>query len=399
MAGPVPSTAAWPVSEHHLRRKILIVVAPFGYGPASKGLLIAQALADSADITVVSSRDAYRFIERFKAGDVVCREGIFHTAFADAADLAPYDLCISINNEPAVHHLIGRGLEARTLFVDSILPWRSMHSRVSFRRPILGYLVQDFPGVASCMAECRAQTVELTAPMVWSRPRGDASAAQGSREVVLHVGGVTSPLVHWEMLRRPVEVIVQHALALARRTGRTLTVIGSRHLDPSGTTGSDDFRILGDISPPETARLLGGAELLLSTPGIGAVYEAMACGVPTIVLPPMNSTQLMQYGVFSDLGFPGSMSNEASTALRETARSIPWDGQTAHCVRFVNLNLSACLAELPRHMLSVLAAGGAGLAYAEAQRVQAAFFAGLSTTSATDIIRRFLFDESRPARP
>lgn len=376
-----------------MRRKVLIVAAPFGYGPAAKALLVAQALADIADITIFSNRDAFRFVERFKSADVVCREGIFHTSFAHAADLAPFDLFISINNEPAVHHLIDMGLEARTLFVDSILPWRSVHSPVGFRRPILGYLVQDFPGVASCLEQCRAQSVELTAPMVWGRPREDASGRQPRGEVILHVGGVTSPLVGWEMLRRPVAEILHRAISLTRKTRRRLTVIGSRHLDTLGAASGDDIRILGDISPPQTARLIGEAELLLSTPGIGAVYEALACGVPTIVLPPMNSTQLMQYGVFADAGFPGSMLAQAGAALRTSALSIPWNGQTAHCVGFVNRNIGACVAELPRHMDSVLAAEGVGPGHAEIQRVQAAFFASLSRTSATDAIRRFLLDD------
>ncbi|MDO8419517.1 MAG: hypothetical protein Q7S90_05715 [Rubrivivax sp.] len=393
-----------------MRKNVLIVAAPFGYGPVARALLVAQALADVADITILSSGDAYRFATRFMRGPIVGREGVFRSVYADAADLAPFDLFISINNDPAVHHLVHMGLEARTVFVDSILAWRSVNSPVRFRKPILGYLAQDFPGVASGLADCQAQIVELTAPMVWNSPAVErarpprASPATGDdrgctrvapvslqqrRAVTLHLGGVTSPLVSWEMLRRPIEAIFRRSVALARRHGRRLVVVGNRHLGDL-SVGDGDVEILGDVSPPEAAALVGDSEILLSTPGIGAVYEALACRVPVILLPPMNSTQLIQYGVFAQRGFPGSMHARAGAALLQAATSIPWDRQTAYSIDFLSRNLSAALAELPRQMARLLGDDTGATARQEALRVQADFLGALSRTSAVEIMRKVL---------
>ncbi|MBE0549813.1 MAG: hypothetical protein IH627_19575 [Rubrivivax sp.] len=407
----------WGVSpdlECELRKNVIIMAAPFGYGPAAKALLIAQALSDVADVTLFSSGDAYRFLARYMQGPNVCREGVFQSSYALDSDLAPFDLFISVNNDPAVHHLVSKGLEARTVFVDSILLWRSANSTVRFRKPILAYLAQDFPGVASCLARGQAQIVELTAPMVWSAERieapgtpqdtstarggpGPARAASGAPHrhgaVTLHLGGLTSPLVSWEMLRRPIEEIFRRSLALTRRHGRKLTVVGSRNLGALAGAEGDDVTVLGDVSPTQAAALVGSSEVLLSTPGVGAVYEALACGVPTILLPPMNSTQLLQYGVLTDCGVPGSMHARARADLLQAGRSIPWDKQTAYSIRFLTRNLPAALAELPRQVERLLGDGGRGPAFEEVQRLQAAFVGALSKTSAVDIVRKVLLGE------
>ena len=52
--------------------RVLIIAAPFGYGPAARALLLANALADLAAVTLLSSRDAYRFIAQHRAPPVRC---------------------------------------------------------------------------------------------------------------------------------------------------------------------------------------------------------------------------------------------------------------------------------------------------------------------------------------
>lgn len=379
-----------------MRPRVLVLAAPFGYGPAARSLLIAEALCDGADVTIFTNRDALHFVNRFKRPQVTSLDGVFTTAFAGAADFAPYDLFISLNNEPAVHHLIRWGLQARAVFVDSILPWRSANSPVGFRADIRAYLAQDFPGAAPCLKTCHAQTVALTAPMVWTRP-GDATrdaTQQRPRNVTLHLGGVTSPLVSWAMLQRPIEQIVASVLTLTRAQGRRLSVIGSRNLGTLAAAHDGDVTMLGDVSPPQAAALIGSSELLVSTPGIGAVFEAMSCGVPTLLLPPMNSTQSMQYSVFTERGYAGAMPAPLTAALRQALAAVAWNRQTACCIEFLHTHLAAALAELPRHMSRFLAPESRAEAFEEATRAQADFRDGLSRTPAVELLRSLL-----PAAP
>lgn len=380
-----------------MRKSVLIIAAPFGYGPAARALLVAQGLVDVADVTILSTRDAYRFVERHKPDGVACRRGVFRKVFLSSTDLAAFDLFLSVNHEPAVQHLVDLGLAARTVFIDSVLPWRAANHSPESREPILSYLVQDFPGVGAHLARCQAQTVALTAPMLWNGPHDGARPARPKGHVILHVGGVTSPLVSWEMLRRPIEGFLARTHALTRSFGRRLVVIGSRHLGQWAQANAPDVAILGDISPPETAALIGRSEVLLSTPGIGAIYEAMASAVPVVVFPPTNSTQVLQYAVFTHAGLPGTMTESASAALRQNAAGLPWQEQTTYSINFLHQHLTECLSELPRHLELLLSPGSSAPGSTPGEHAAAAMFGALSKTSAIDLIRQAL--GATPQRP
>jgi hypothetical protein len=379
-----------------VRDRVLIIAAPFGYGPAARALLIANALADLATVTLLSSRDAYLFIERHRAPHVRCLEGIFSRLFPGRERLAEFDTFISINNDPAVRHLIAAGLAERTIFVDSILPWRAEGEAAEFAQPICAYVVQDFPGASSRLATCHAHRVELTAPIVW--PRGADPAARtaqdeatGARTIALHLGGVTSPVVPWEAIRRPIEAIVDLVVDLARQHQCELTVLGNRHLESlpinSGPPHGSGVRLVAQANPAEAAALVECAELLVTTPGIGMVYEAMARDVPTLLLPPMNSTQLHQYSVLTALGYPGAMSGRAASALQGVTKGAPWDRQTVLAVRWLQANLAEALAALPSWLDRLLSDRGKAAARDDLLRRQASLRESLSQLSAIDVLR------------
>ncbi|MCL4747969.1 MAG: hypothetical protein KJZ83_21545, partial [Burkholderiaceae bacterium] len=189
-------------------KNIMIAAAPFGYGPAARALLIADALATRASVTLFTNRDAFRFVSRHAGPAQTCVEGVFHKSFPNTADLERFDLFISVNNEPAVRHLIARGLAGKAIFVDSLLEWRAASGSGAFGEAILGYLVQDFPGAAARLGTCSARHVALTAPMVWNASPRCRVPDASPHGVVLHLGGVTSPLVGWDALREPIAKIV-----------------------------------------------------------------------------------------------------------------------------------------------------------------------------------------------
>jgi hypothetical protein len=371
-------------------KKILIVAAPFGYGPVVKALLIADDLAAIAEVTIFSSRDAYQFVDRYKGSGVCCKEGIFQSEFSTKEDLARFDYFISINHEPAVHYLIEQGLALRTIFVDSILPWRSRNGTVGFAQSILAYLVQDFPDVASNLVACRANTVELIAPMVWQKSRDDVPSRDVSRKVILHVGGVTSPLVRWEKLQKPIEEIVRKTVQSVLHSRASITVIGSRHLSSMAWEQDASVTVLGDVSPPESAALIADADLLITTPGIGAVYEALAVGVPIILLPPMNSTQLLQYGVLTTRGFLGSIDAIPAADLLKKAETFSWDMQTAFVIQWLNRNVDIAISGFVGDIEQMLDTESDGTRRTEVLANQSVFFNSLSNNDAMLAIRRIL---------
>ena len=42
-----------------MKKNVLIIAAPFGFGPASKALLIADALKGDANISILTDGDAF----------------------------------------------------------------------------------------------------------------------------------------------------------------------------------------------------------------------------------------------------------------------------------------------------------------------------------------------------
>ncbi len=373
--------------------RVLIIAAPFGYGPAARALLLANALADLAAVTLLSSRDAYRFIAQHRAPPVRCLDGIFSRLYPSREALAEFDTFISINNDPAVRHLVAMGLAERSIFVDSILPWRAEGAAAGFAQPIGAYLVQDFPGASRLLGACRAKRVELVAPMVW--PRATAPAARDDevdgRRIALHFGGVTSPVVPWDAIRRPIGAMVSLVADLARRHRRELTVLGNRHLGSlpllSDALPGRGIRLVTEANPAEAAALVESAELLVTTPGIGMVYEAMAREVPTLLLPPVNSTQLHQYAVLTGLGYPGSLSEPAASALQRQTQGAPWDRQSVLAVRWLQANLDEALAELPSWLERLLADRDRGQARVDLLRRQRRLRDSLSQRDAVEVLR------------
>jgi len=369
-----------------VRKNIIILAAPFGFGPAAKALRIADALADLADITLFSSRDAMRFIARYRAPSVRCVEGVFHAVYPHARDLSGFDLFVSVDNEPAVHHLVSKGFASRAVFFDDIFAWRAANGPVAFAQPIRGYVVQDFPGAAQRLPAGRAQLVALTAPLQWP----PLPVEPGSLGIVLHLGGVTSPLVGWEALRRPIEAIVSTVLGLAQRHGRRVTIVGSRHVESLGLAPTPALSVVGEASPAQAATLVAGAELLVTTPGIGTIYDALSSRVPLVMLPPMNSTQLLQYDVLAARGFAGTIAPREQEALVRAAATVPWDRQTAVCVEWLNRRTGEALSLLPALARALLDDGTRHDARAERLARQQAYSDSLSATDAVAVLRGLL---------
>lgn len=370
-----------------MRPRLLVLAAPFGYGPASKALMVAKALSDEWEVTIFSARDAMRFIDRFRPQGVHCLGGVFQRALPGEAEMRAFDAFVSINNEPAVHHLVSHGQAGRTVFLDSILPWRSIHSPVGFGQSIRAYLVQDFPGADRCLHLCHAEVVRLTAPMVWT-PATKKEITQPPGHVIVHLGGVTSPLVDWAMLDKPIAAIIKDVTGVAARYRRQVKVVGSRHLASMSST-DPLTALLGEVNPPEMVDLMQASDVLVTTPGLGAIYEAMACRVPVLVLPPMNSTQLHQYIEFTSRGFSGSCGSAYRRVLATAAQSVRWDRQTAFCIDGLSRRLPEALAELPSS-LDALLGSGAEAARGAALGRQDAFIGGLSQVGAIDAIRELL---------
>ncbi|MEQ1775857.1 MAG: adenosine deaminase [Burkholderiales bacterium] len=380
-----------------IKPHVLIICAPFGFGPAAKALILAHALRDSAEITLCADRDAYRFIFQYKPSATArVIEGVASN-FKDRRNLSSFDMFVNIGHAPALQQLHRLGLSGQTVFVDSLLLWRKDNIQTPVPDGLLGYLAEDHPGTAGLLDHYTATIVALIAPLMW--PLADRTLSDVP-SIVLHLGGVTSPLVPWETITEPIAKIVTAVARLATRYARSLTIIGSPHLK-SLSLPENNVSILGDVSPETSARLIAGAELVVTTPGIGAVYEAMAQDIPVFLLPPMNSTQLHHYQVFTRNGMHGTIPAGLVTRLGESARRVNWEKQTGMCLNALRAHTESLLSELPGLFCALLENPGDADLRNRLMQGQREIFRSFSQTNAIDILKTLLarsYPDARPSR-
>jgi aminodeoxyfutalosine deaminase len=377
-----------------MKPRVLIVAAPFGFGPAAKALILAHGLKDLADLTLFADREAWAFMDRHKPLTVASRCGIFGQVFSDRAALQEYDQIVSINHVPALVHLQALGLAKRTLFVDSLLAWREATTGTAVPPGLWGYLVQDYPGAAGLLDRTLAEQVALTAPLLWPLPPPDPKAIRHG--VVLHLGGITSPLVSWAQVRGSISALVKSVIDAAATHDQALTVMGSAQL-ADRDLGHGPVSLQGAVSPESAARQIAGASVLITTPCIGAVFEALSQDTPVVLLPPMNSTQLLHHQVLTGAGLHSVLSSAHEAHLTAQACGLDRLRQTQLCLELLRQVAPQLAPALARRLSAVLASppdvGGRDALLQDQRKL----FAGLSPVQPLDVIRGWLLSAS-PAR-
>jgi len=331
-------------------KRIVIVAAPFGYGPASKALQIADHLSAMAEITIISKGDAFQFLKKFSHPTVTCLQGTFDEVFRQVR--ADSDCYISIGNVPAVEVLIAAGLQNKLVFVDSLFPWRMQFDPPRWLHSIQACLVEDFPGVSVKLSGIHAHRVEVVAPLI-RKPDCIPGLSARNSTITLALGGVTSPLVRWTTVKDTVSKLVSGVITQAGENNKKIQIAGSANLQTLVAELDKDICVMGDVSPAEMIKLISQSELVISTPGLGTIYESIACNVPVLLLPPMNSTGLFQSETYLKHGFSSTL-GPASIRMALSFLTIPaWHQQTLRYIDWFNANQDHLLEELPSLLSAV----------------------------------------------
>jgi UDP:flavonoid glycosyltransferase YjiC (YdhE family) len=258
---------------------------PFGYGPASKLIVLARALRD-------------RGWEPVFLGTGIAREFAARSdVFAQVVTAEPYgpETRGWLNVATALLSVMDRDFAAiacesgRPYFVVDSLLW--MRDRVpdvfvSARR----YWVQDFPGVRTRVAEIHPMPT-VVGPIVAAISRAEPGANAG---LVLNLGGMESPNGDAGGAMRYADFVLNGLLRselLARFAGRATVLGGRRIIDyltrRHGRTGLE----FASLSHDESLGRLAEAAVVLTTPGLTATLECFRLAVPTFFLPPQSYSQ------------------------------------------------------------------------------------------------------------
>ena len=211
-----------------MKPRVLIVAAPFGFGPASKALSVANGLSKAAEITINVGGDAFQFVDSYREKSVKCVEGKFSNVYQDGDSLRSFAMIVSINHVPALECLNDFGLLDRTVFVDSLFPWRHANNDQFLPAGLRAYLVQDYPDLDDVFADDSGANIEVVSPILWANEKNNHKLARNG--ILLHLGGMTSPLAKWREIERYVRDLVGLALVAAKKEHKMLTVIGNEVL-------------------------------------------------------------------------------------------------------------------------------------------------------------------------
>ncbi len=314
-----------------MAKRLVCVASAFGYGPVSTLLAVAKPLKRLGyELVFVGRGLAQEFAAHFPFDRVL--------TWKDASDQDQIEQELLRANgivnvsEPRLE-LVVRQIPIPHFYID-ILFW--MWSRLNpwtARADI--YFIQNFSGVKDKLSEWRAnmRNPQIVGPIV-DLPESRPSRGQEGSRLIINFGGLES-----SSLKEGQEFIYAHTL-----TRLLLPLLDRSRFESILFTGNvSGMANLERQFPEKAGRIqfahlshetfvaqLGSAELLLSSPGLTATYEAFLLNAPVRFLPPQNYSQTLMLDYYGQSGlsdyalhwkdlYPGyqiGYGEEVSAALR-----------------------------------------------------------------------------------
>ena len=265
---------------------VAVAVCEFGWGSIGKLRLVLDALPDGTPLI------PYRFTG--VAEDLLGLDRSRHRI--SDADVSEARVALVINDPPMADELAALGVPV--IYVDSLPYLWTSESEVPRPESTVVYCAQKFPRGRLQPFPVLAQRSDLT----WIDPIVPAGRRRtGGEGVVVNIGGVHSHVAQDDLAAYESLVLPPTLDALVRMGMPILAVCGHVSDEMSAAL----HRILGQDtpvgrqSPKEFESLLRRADLLVSSPGSTTLLQAMVIGLPTVLLPPQNLSQILNARIFS----------------------------------------------------------------------------------------------------
>lgn len=294
-----------------MRKKIGIYAIPFGFGPIGKAMSLAAELNKLHDVTIITFDHALQIAERnrnlYKIVDCECRD--FEKWGSNIFDRI--ELFISIMDLRFIAYLIKNHPIKRTIFVDSLFWWRKNLNDFDIENTE-GFIIQSFPGVAETLKQVSEKYLykfNIVSPIVYDYQIKPNTTK--SNYYLLHFGGVSSLIINWNEYKPYFRMIFDIVYKYIEKSDLNLIVAGNQDvLNYLNTDHNSDVVRFICGSHYEFQGLLINSTVFISTCGIEATYEAFYHDIPTVFLPPLNSTQLQQTIKLKNHDLPIILSND-----------------------------------------------------------------------------------------
>ncbi len=298
-------------------RKVLVYSIPFGSGPTAKALVIAERLRRQHSVQLATYSHGLDLARRSGSG-----LSVIDTAGRGIGELKPIldeglDVLVSVMDLTVARLVKEYSPGTAVVFVDSLLSWR-LHEYPDLALGDLDvvdlYIAQYDPGLDLEQLSSRLRPpgdwLHLVLPLVV--PVGPASVEEHGSGLLLHYGGVSSPVAaarrYMRFIRSTTSVVLDVvrgscdvAIASVEDVAR---VLATSNVQAAGTR-------YGCFGYGAFQRAIGRTQLLVTTPGLETTYEGIAAGRPVLLLPPLNSTQLHQVMSFHSAGLSCAIPDSA----------------------------------------------------------------------------------------
>jgi hydroxymethylcytosylglucuronate/cytosylglucuronate synthase len=200
-------------------------------------------------------------------------------------------------NDPAAANDIGHR-DVPVIYVDSVPYMRRTESELPEFENLAFYCAQKYPVELMSLPDRLRNWphIKWIDPIVPVR-----RARRGGQGIVISVGGLTNPLAS-DAVDAYVNLVLFPLVRLLRLSGRTMRAI-------CGSLNDDVCRQLRVLVPecdaigPQSSyafeRLLIDADLLITAPGSTTMLQALSLGLPTLLLPPQNRSQIFNARLYA----------------------------------------------------------------------------------------------------
>lgn len=207
-----------------------------------------------------------------------------------------FDAVLVVSNSANLETYATRGVPI--FFVD-ILFWLGDGKGPSRSRLFEAEFAQAFPGVEERLS---APPDEMDISIIGPLIRETDAPTSARRGTVVHLGGARSRWIRpGENTRYPAMVagwlqglLPDLAPPIHLACGAEAAALIARE---SSTPGIE----VGPLPQPEFLRRVSQAQLYITTPGLGGLFEALTRRTPTLLLPPQNATQVLQLARYERL--------------------------------------------------------------------------------------------------
>lgn len=267
--------------------KILCEAVSFGFGPVGKLIAIAELLSKDYELDFIGSGCSFDLAKKsivfnnFYDIDTTSFNANIPTDIIDS-----YDIVISVINPVFGEQVLKRG--KKLIVIDSLFyMWHTLHP-VWKNCDLL--IIQSFYNENERLKKESLSNALIVGPIISDNIKSESNTLKN--RLVLNFGGADYPyLSNSDILPEFIKSIAIHLASINEFEEKTIT-IGSRFLKKLACLEEYDYTIQS-FSHHEFLTLINSSNVLMTVPGLTSTFEAFSLSIPTLFLPPMNYSQLL----------------------------------------------------------------------------------------------------------